>query len=83
MKQQLWILNSTFLLLFFIFFILNMLLQQAPPVARVKKPIVKEREIQTALSVEGIENIYKNDLLERSKKRRLLLYKVSLLLFRR
>jgi type II secretory pathway component PulC len=39
-----------------------MLLQQAPPVERVKKLFVKEREIQTAMAIEGIESIYKNDL---------------------
>jgi type II secretion system protein C len=60
--KQLWILNSSLLVIFAATFLINFLLQQSPPPLRKRKPFVATREIDTKLAVEGIENIYKYDL---------------------
>ena len=62
MKQQLWIVNSYLFLLFILTLIIGMLLQQAPPRFRERKPYIAEREIRKPLPRESIENIYKYDL---------------------
>lgn len=62
MKQQLWILNSSLLLLFVVAFFINYLLQQPTPRFRVRRPRVTERKVDTKTSVQNIESIYKYDL---------------------
>ena len=68
MKQQLWILNSSLLLIFILTLLLNLLLQQTPPSIKVKRTTAREREMQTEIAIEGIENIYKYDLFGTFKK---------------
>jgi type II secretory pathway component PulC len=68
MKQQLWILNSSLLLIFILTLLLNLLLQQTPPSIKMRRTTVKEREMQTEIAIEGIENIYKYDLFGTFKK---------------
>jgi len=62
MKQQVWIINSSLLLLFILTLIVSMIVQQTPPLFIEKKPYIEEREPRIPLSTESIENIYKYDL---------------------
>jgi type II secretory pathway component PulC len=61
-SPQLWVINSSLLIIFAITFMINFILQQSPPPFRTRKPFVERREMETKLTIEGIENIYKYDL---------------------
>ena len=61
-KQQLWVVNSSLLIIFCLTLLLGVFLQQATPPFRIKRPTIDEFEKPKPLSKASIESIYKNDL---------------------
>ena len=62
MKQQLWILNSSLLIIFLFSLTLSTMLRQKPPRFRARKPYVEESRKAKDLTPKEIESIYKYDL---------------------
>jgi len=62
MKQQLWIINSSLLLLLILTALIGFMLQQKMPRFRARRSVFEERKKAKALQPEEIENIYKYDL---------------------
>jgi len=61
-KQQLWVINSSLLIIFCLTLLLGVFLQQVPPPFRIKRPTIDEFEKPKPLSKASLESIFKNDL---------------------
>lgn len=62
MKQQLWIVNSSLLIIWLVILILGMLLQQEVPFYRIKKTYLEESLRKKIILPSNIEDVYKFDL---------------------
>ena len=64
MKQPLWILNSSLLVIFLLILLFNNVLKQEPTAVRIKPPSIKEIEKKKLPIVVNLERIYTHDLFD-------------------
>lgn len=62
MRQQLWILNISLLVIFLAALLLGTILKQTPPPFRVKKALIEEKKAPKEMTAKEMEQIYKHDL---------------------
>ena len=64
MKQQLWILNFSLLIIFAAMFSLNLVLKQEPPLVRIRRIAIEEPQKKKAPVIVSIDKILKQDLFD-------------------